>query len=315
MTGVPAFSVHAASWAAVLAATAGYAALIRSPRHRVTHRQAWCFLGAMGVLLGAITWPLADLAADRLLVALVVQRLLFLLAVPPLLLAGIPRSFVASATRPAAVDRVARTCSEPIPAIAIVAVIAVGTLSVPVVDAQASSAALRAALDLLLVGAGLVLWLPVLQPLPGTRRRSSLGRAGYLVVQSIVPSFLSIVWIFARHPIYPVYAHRDTVLGLGALADQELSGFVAKLTTIAVLWTVAFVTVVHAERMAEGSDPEPLTWADVERQLQRVARRERRGSGPPRDAWGDRSGGGDAGSAARRRRRAAGDDAAGGAAP
>ncbi|MGH8980656.1 MAG: cytochrome c oxidase assembly protein [Acidimicrobiales bacterium] len=276
---VPAFSLHLPAWTGVLCCAAGYAALIRRPRFVVTKRQAWSFLGAMGVLLVALTWPLANLAAHELLVALVLQRLLLMLAVPPLLFSGVPVSLAAAATRPSLLDTAARVCSRPVPAALVVTAVAVGTLTVPAVDLQASSEFARGVFDVLLLAAGCVLWLPVRHPVPGTGSMSSLGAAGYLVVQSILPSFLSIVWIFARHPLYPAYAHVGRVLSLTPLADQEVSGFVAKLGTIFVLWSVAFALVVRSERVAEeGGDPDPLTWADVERELERAARRERHGA-------------------------------------
>lgn len=278
-----AFSLHPAAWVAVLLLAGAYAGVIRTRRYTVTRRQAWCFLGATGVLLVALTWPVADLAAHWLLLALVTQRLLLMLAFPPLLLAGTPRAFVARVTRPALVDAVVRAVTRPAPAVIVVTVVAVGTLTVPAVDAQSTTAAVRGAFDLLLVGAGLVLWAPVLHPVPGTEQMSALGQAGYLVVQSILPSFLSVVWIFARHPLYPHYAHPHRVLGISSVLDQQLAGFAAKLVTIFVLWAVAFVVVVRSERLTEsGEDPQPLTWADVERQLERVARRERRGTASPR---------------------------------
>ena len=281
MTSPWAFHLHPVAWVVVLGVTTAYATAVRRPEHAVTKRQAWSFLAGIVVLLVACTWPVADLAAHRLLVALVVQRLLFMLAAPPLLLTGIPITVVARATRSAPVDATARFLLRPVPAIAVVTVVAVATLSTPAVDAQASSAAVRGALDAALLLAGLVLWLPVLRPLPGTRGMSALGRAGYLVVQSIVPSFLAIVWIFARHPLYPVYAHSGRTFGMSPLLDQQVAGFVAKLATIFVLWTVAYVIVNRSERRAEEGEEEPLTWADVERELQRAERRARRRSGLP----------------------------------
>lgn len=272
-----AFSLHPGAWIAILFVAGGYAAVIRTRRYAVTRRQAWCFIGATVVLVVALTWPVADLAAHWLLVALVAQRLLLMLAFPPLFIAALPRLFVARVTRSALVDAVAGACSRPVPAAIVVTVVAVGTLTVPAVDAQASSAVVRGAFDLVLIGSGLVLWSPVLHPVPGTEPLSALGQAGYLVVQSILPSFLSIVWIFARHPLYPAYAHHGRVLGLSPVLDQQLSGFEAKLLTIFVLWAVAFVIVARAERRSEADENgEPLTWADVERQLERVARSERR---------------------------------------
>lgn len=287
-----AFSLHPGAWIAILLVAAGYAAVIRTRRYAVTRRQAWCFIGATAVLLVDLTWPLSDLAAHWLLVALVAQRLLLMLAFPPLVIAALPRPLVARATKPAPMDAIARACSRPVPAAIIVTVVAVGTLTVPAVDAQASSALVRGGFDLLLAGAGLVLWAPVLHPVPGTERMSALGQAGYLVVQSILPSFLSIVWIFARHPLYPAYAHHGHVLGLSPLLDQQLSGFEAKLLTIFVLWAVAFVIVARAERRPDpDEDADPLTWADVERHLERAARSERRQASRPRRPAGPPSSG------------------------
>lgn len=273
--GLLAFSLHPAAWVGVLACSAAFAWWLRDPRHIATRGEALSFAAAMVLLLAATTWPLADLAAHRLLVALVAQRLLLLLAVPPLLFRGLPRPLVSALTRPAALDAIARFSSRPAPAVVIVTAVSVGTLDVPAVVLQSHSAIARGGFDVLLLAAGVVLWMPVLRPVPATGMTSALGRAGYLVVQSIVPSFLSVVWIFARHPLYPPYAHGRTLF-LSPLADQELSGFVAKLTTIFVLWSVAFVLVLRAERVAElGGDPEPLTWSDVERELERAERRER----------------------------------------
>lgn len=279
--GLPAFSLHPAAWAGVLACGTLFAWWLRHPRHSATRTHAWSFVGAMATLLVATTWPLADLAAHRLLVALVVQRLLLLLAVPPLLLRGLPRQLVSALTRPAPLDALARVCSRAAPAVAVVTAVAVGTLNVPAVVLQSHSVVGRGGFDLLALGAGIVLWMPVLRPVPATGTTSALARAGYLVVQSIVPGFLSVVWIFARHPLYPPYASGPT-FGLSPLADQELSGFVAKLGTISVLWAVAFVVVLRAERVVEqGGDPEPLTWDDVERELERAARREQQGGARP----------------------------------
>lgn len=254
-----------------------YAWTIRRPGYRVTRRQAASFIGAMVAALVALTWPLADLAATRSLTALVVQRLLLVLAVPPLALIGLPDLAFARLTRPSAVDALLQRTSRPGVAIAVVTVIAVGTLTTGAVDAQASSWAARGALDLLLLFAGVVLWLPVLGRVPGIDRPSALGRGAYLIVQSIVPSFLAVVWIFARHPLYPAYAHPSRVADLSPLLDQQIAGFTAKLGTIFVLWSVAFVITNRSERREE-SQTEPLTWADVERRLQRAERRQRRGT-------------------------------------
>jgi hypothetical protein len=74
------------------------------------------------------------------------------------------------------------------------------------------------------------------------------------------------------------------VAGLSPLLDQQLAGFLAKLGTIAVLWTVAFVIMTRAQTAeTAGRDTEPLMWSDVEREIERAERRQRRRGvpGPP----------------------------------
>ena len=251
---------------------------------RATRRQRVLFVLGLVVLVAAVTWPLGDLAAHWLLLALVLQRLLLTLAVPPLLVLGTPRPLLARLTRPAALDAVLRVAVRPLPAVAIVTVVAVGTLTTGVVGLAARSDAVRVIVELVVLASGFVLWAPVLSELPGAPRLSAMGRGGYLIVQSIVPSFLSIVWIFARHSLYPSFTHNGTVVGLSPLLDQQLAGFLAKLSTIAVLWTVAFVIMMRAQGADDaGADGEPLVWSDVEREIERADRRERRqrSPGPP----------------------------------
>jgi putative membrane protein len=259
---------------ALPALVAVYVGATRRPGCGATTRQRLLFLGGAVLLLAAVTWPLGDLASHWLLLALVLQRLLLTLAVPPLLVLGTPRPIISGLTRPPAVDAVLRVVVRPLPAVAIVTVVAVATLTTGAVSLAAHSDAARVVLELVVLASGFVLWAPVLSELPGAPGLSALARGGYLIVQSIVPSFLSIVWIFARHSLYPTFTHPGTVAGMSPLLDQELAGFLAKLSTIAVLWTVAFVIMTRAQA-SEDADP-PLVWSDVEREIERAERRERR---------------------------------------
>ena len=260
----------------------GYLSVTRRRGWEATTRQRVLFVSGVVVLAGAVTWPVADVAAHWLLLALVLQRLLLTLTVPPLLVLGTPRPVLARMTRPPAVDAILRVVVRPMPAVAIVTVVAVGTLTTGAVGLAARSDVARVVIELVVLASGFVLWAPVLSELPGARQLSALGRGAYLIVQSIVPSFLSIVWIFARHSLYPPYEHTGKVVGLSPLLDQQLAGFLAKLGTIAVLWTVAFVMMTRAQ-----TDPseheETLTWSDVQREIERAERRERRHGwpGPP----------------------------------
>jgi cytochrome c oxidase assembly factor CtaG len=166
-------------------------------------------------------------------------------------------------------------------AVVVFTVIAVGTLISPVVAAQASSAVVRGVVDVVLLFGAAVMWGPVLRHIPGASRPTPIGLAAYLFVQSIVPGFPSVIYVFARHPLYSVFAHAHTAIGLSALADQQVAGVLAKVATLPVLWTIAWVALARAaSEDKEGSDTAVLTWAEVERHLERAERLEKRG--PPR---------------------------------
>ena len=284
MNGEPwAFHLHFVALFAIAALGCGYGLTVRSvtaARGRQalpTRRQLWLLVAALLALVIALTWPVADLAAHWSLTALLVQRLLLTFVAAPLLLMATPAAVLAALTRPAALDMVLETITRPVVAVIGFTVIAVGTLVTPAVAAQASSPAVRGVFDVALLVGGFILWGPVLSNIPGASRPQPVGMAAYLFVQSIVPGFPSVIFIFSRHPLYHAFAAAHRAIGLSTVGDQELAGVVAKVATLPVLWTVAWLALSRAAHSdAEGSDTAVLMWADAERHLERVARAERR---------------------------------------
>jgi putative membrane protein len=278
------FDAHVPAMAAVALLAGAYAwAVIRQSKRRgpgalPTRRQLFWLAGALVGLVVALGWPVADLAAHWSLTALLLQRLVLMLVVAPMLLLALPVTLVATLTRPAPIDRAVEVLTRPVAAVALVTLVAVGTLLTPAVAVAASSPVARGIFDMLLICAGMVLWAPVLGHLPGVHHPAALALAVYLFVQSIVPGFPAVIFVFARHPLYPAFADAHRAIGLSALDDQELAGVVAKLATLPVLWTVAWVSLTRADR-ARGAggdeDTRTLTWAEVERQLERAERAER----------------------------------------
>jgi cytochrome c oxidase assembly factor CtaG len=209
---------------------------------------------------------------------LVVQRLLLLLLVAPMLWLGIPDDVLRRLTRPAAVDAVLARAQRPPVAIAVVTLVSVGSMTPALVRAQASSPVARGLIDGAVVLAGLVLWLPVIGRLPGIPRPTAVVRFGYLVFQAVVPAFLSFVYIFSRHPLYETFSRSSAALHLRPLTDQQVAGFVSKLTMLIVLLSVGSVVLARASRADDELLDEPLVWADVERAFERADRRRGRPS-------------------------------------
>ncbi len=237
------------------------------------------FAGALAAALVALTWPLADLAAHWSLAALVTQRLILLLVVAPLLLLGVPYDVLRWVSRPAIVDGALTRLQRPAVAVVTVTVVVVGSMTPSLVRAQSRSLVARGALDLAIVVAGLVLWLPVLGRVPGILRLRPIVRFCYLVVQAVVPGFLSFIYIFSTHPLYPEFAKSHAAIGLRPLNDQQIAGFISKLTLLLVLLSVGGVVLARAPVSEEEfGAQDPLVWADVERQFERVDRRHTRGA-------------------------------------
>ena len=284
--GPYAFDPHLITWAVVAGCLAvvlvGHRRLQNSSDRPIpwTGRQKRIFAGALAVAVLAFTWPMADLAAHWSLTALVTQRVLLLLVVAPMLLLGLPYDVIQWMTRPPAVDSVLVRLNRPPVAIVTVTAIVIGSMTPLMVRAQSTSPLARGLLAVAILIAGLILWIPVLGRIPGILRLKPVVRFGYLVFQAVVPAFLSFIFIFSRHPLYGEFARSHAAIGFGPLNDQQIAGFVSKLSMLFVLLTVGAVVLARAPVSEEefGSD-DPLVWADVERQFERADRH-----GPPIEA-------------------------------
>jgi putative membrane protein len=259
---------HPLAWLVVVAlGVAG-----RRTRHRLT------YAAGLVALAGATTWPLADLARRWSVLALVGSHLLLSLGAVPLLLLGLPDELGARLTARPAVDEAVVRLTHPLAATAVFNAGVVGLHLPPVVELEARSVVAFAAAEVLLGLVAVVMWLVVIPAVPGLHRPSGLSRVGYLLVQSIVPNVPAAFLTFSRAPLFPAYVGRTGRLGMSALLDQQLAGALAKIAGVAVLWAVAGV-VFFRTTAAElrRADPEPLVWADVERQLARAEWRSLRG--------------------------------------
>jgi cytochrome c oxidase assembly factor CtaG len=280
MDGPYAWDYHFATWGALFVTVTlvvlGHRRLLRVSDHpiRWNRREIGRVAGACGASVVALTWPLADLAAHWSLTALVSQRLILMLAVAPILLLGLPYDLLEWITRPGFVDAVLNRCRRPAVAIGFVTVLTVVSATPPLVQAQSSWFIVRGLLAVLTVISGLVLWIPVLGRVPGIPRLTPMARLGYLAAQAVIPVFLSFVLILYPHPLYSTFAGSHAAIDLRPLNDQQIAGFVAKLTMLIVLLTVGGIGLVKTSTSEEESSlDDRLVWADVQRQFERADRR------------------------------------------
>jgi putative membrane protein len=264
------FQWHVVELIVIIAAGVSHWLLVRPLRQRLYA------IFALLALAVATMWPLGDLAATVSLTAAVVQRLVIMVFVAPMLLLSTPTSVFSRLTRPAFVDAVMRRVAHPGLALAIVTILGTYTLTPAVIDWGARGELNRDGLVLGVFAIGLVLWIPGLALMPGTKRLSPIGRAAYIFVSALVVTSLSFVWIFAHHSLYPALHDQHALLDMTPLLDQQLAGFVAKFGCYLPLWTVSFVIFSRAEEQGIPVEETPLHWADVERELQRIDRQRAR---------------------------------------
>ncbi|HWC37006.1 MAG TPA: cytochrome c oxidase assembly protein [Acidimicrobiales bacterium] len=294
-TGSPwSWHPHPVGWVVVIGLAAAYISFVRSSRgtqaafdggprplgEMVSRRQRASFGAGLLVLLIALGWPLADIA-DSSLLARMAQRSLLLLVAPPLLLLGLPRWLVDRLTRPAIVDNVLGVLTRPVVATLLFNAAVVASFLPAAINGEARSSAIAAGINLGLLAVATIMWMPALRTIPGEHYLSTGGRAGYLMVQAILPTFPALVFIFAQRPLYSAYVHAPTTLGLSPLLDQQIAGALAKVAGLGILLGAAGFFLLRWHQAEEtGADPDPLLWDDVERELRRVERRSRKSDSP-----------------------------------
>ncbi len=138
-----------------------------------------------------------------------------------------------------------------------------------VVDASLHNAGLHFLLHTLIFLSSLLVWLPVLSPLPEIPRLAPPSRMAYLFLQSIVPTVPASFLTFGTTVLYHFYGHKVSVWGLSALQDQQVAGLIMKIGAGMLLWSL--IAVIFFRWFAdEERDHNPKTRRALPRELSRT---------------------------------------------
>lgn len=274
MSGAWAFHWHPLAWAGIIAALAAYVAARRLGGG--TAAQGARFGGGLAAVAVASTWPVADIGRRSSFTAQLGAHLLLALGAAPLLIGGLPVAVTTRLTARRWSDALARGAAIPLVAGLASTSVLVAVHLPPVVNASVSSSWLSGIVELAVLAAGGLLWVPVLGLVPGARRLGTGGRIGYLVAVSILPNVPGSFLTFAGSPVYDRLIPGARSLGIDPTLDCQLAGALAKIVAAGVLWAAAtaiFFRTFRAEQ--DGTMTNPLEWADVERAFQRADWRRR----------------------------------------
>ncbi|HEX4574274.1 MAG TPA: cytochrome c oxidase assembly protein [Gemmatimonadales bacterium] len=246
-------------------------------------RQVVAFCAALLVLFVALNGPLHNLSDTYLFSAHMAQHLILTLVFPPLLLYGTPAWVVRPLLRSRWVFRFARWAARPL---------AAGVLfSAPITlwhfpqlyEAALEHHGLHIVQHLVFIATAVLMWWPVLSPVPELPRASYPTQLLYLFALGLPMSLAGALITLAERVLYPFYAAAPRVWGLAPVADQQLGGLLMWVVGTIYLWVAASVVwfrwSVRAER--EDADLAVPAAAYVTRPLASEATRPR--PSPPTD--------------------------------
>jgi putative membrane protein len=271
---------HLEAWALVAVLAAAYLTAIRraGPRYvepgepPATAGQRGFFFAGLVAMLLASDWPIHDLAERHLYSVHMAQHMLLTLVVPPLLLAGTPHWMARLLLKPRWLMALARRLTRPLIALLVYNGLLVLSHWPAVVDATLRSEPVHFLSHSILFGSAIVMWWPVLSPLPEIPRASYPAQMLYLFLQTIVPTVPASFLTFAEHPVYHFYETLPRWFSISVVEDQRIAGLGMKIVGGLLLWGVITVLFFRWSSKEERPEvPDVLEWQQVERELNQPA--------------------------------------------
>jgi len=240
---------------------------------RVRRSQVVLFsLGVLSLFIAGGT-PLHDVGEEYLFSVHMAQHIFFTIAAPPLLIAGTPGWLWQWLLKRPVVFPIAKALTQPLVAFSIFNGLLVVTHLPPVVDLALHVGLFHFAVHVLLVLSAILMWWPILSPMPELPRLSYPLQLGYLFVQSILPAVVASFITFADRPVYEFYANAPRLWGITPIDDQQMAGGLMKLVGSVVLWTFMSVIFFKWYNREEADEQEPR-WEEVEAELQELGLRQ-----------------------------------------
>jgi putative membrane protein len=275
----PSWHPHLDTWLLVITLAAAYAVTVArvGPRHAapgrppVTRLQAVCFALGVVAIWVASDWPVHDIAEELNYSMHMVQHLVLSMVAAPLLLLGTPAWMLRAILRPPSrLFATVRFLSRFLPALLVFNLVLVLTHWPAIVDASLHNHLLHFLVHALIFVTALIIWMPVLSPLPEIPRLSPPPRMIFLFLQSVVPTIPASFLTFGSSPLYRFYEGVPHLWGLSTLDDQRLAGLIMKLGAGLLLWMIIAVIFFRWAGEEDRRIAARRRWQDLDRELTRM---------------------------------------------
>lgn len=273
--GFPKFHLHPDVWALIALFAGAYVLVVRHERHQTgkpaaTTFQKVAFGLGVAVLFVASDWPIHDLGEGYLYSAHMVQHLLMTLVAAPLLLMGTPAWLVRRLLKPRWLMAVVKTIARPVPNLIQANVILVLSHWPVIVTGTLRHHELHFVAHAVLLTSALLMWLPVVSPVPELPRLPPILQMLYLFLQTIVPTLPASFLTLGTGLLYPIYGTFPRLWGISAITDQQVAGLIMKIGAGMYLWVIIGVIFFRWYAAEEKNPAKVLLWDDVERELKRL---------------------------------------------
>jgi putative membrane protein len=225
----------------------------------VTSGQTTAFICGSLALLIALSPPLDDWSDSYLLSAHMFQHLILLIVVAPLWLIGTPSWVLRPLTTRPTINLIGFTITRPVPAFVLSNLALVFWHLPSTFDAALGSEPIHIVQHLCFLAAGILMWWPVLSPLPKWPRLTPLLQCLYLFAQTIPSGAIGAFITLAAPGVYDAYVSVPRLWGISLSVDQQIAGvmmWVIENTIYLVIITIIFFKWAGREEVsARGDDP------------------------------------------------------------
>jgi putative membrane protein len=180
-------------------------------------------------------WPVGLLAASYLAWVQMAQFMLYVMVVAPLLLLGTPEWMGRRILSRLRLYRVVRWLARPLVAGLIYNGLLLLTHAPWTVDVLRANQLGSVVMDSVWLFMGLLLWLPIISPLPEHTRASYPVKIAYIFLAAgVVPAVPAGFLTFAPFPLYAVFEQAPPIISRAV--DQQAAGLVMKLGGVPIVW-------------------------------------------------------------------------------
>jgi putative membrane protein len=188
-------------------------------------QRAWFYAGLL-TLFFSLNGPLHDLSDSFLFSAHMVQHFMLTLVVAPLLIMGTPGQMLRPALRVRGVTPLARWLTKPTHTFSLFAVVFAAWHLPALYNYALEHHPVHIVEHLMFLVTAVLMWWPILSPMPELPRLSYPGQMLYLFLLTLPMTIVAIYITMATTVLYPFYASAPRIWGITPMNDQLLGGLI-----------------------------------------------------------------------------------------